>query len=588
MAARLPLLLFVLANAAVQASLYLVWQTDLLAAAPNADPAVLSAPFAAWVVAAALTAAAAVDAVGALSRLLWPAVVLAEGVLSALVVLDVKTYTMTGVHLYSRVVLDTLQNGAFDRELRLGPRTFLSLGAFALGIAACQWLLLVLSRRIGRRLAGRGRLAAPALALLGLAVSAGAATTLVQRVPEAQASGLDALPGWEPLLAGERYQAAWDTIRYPPTPAAPPLTRRPHIVFAVAESLRADAFTPEQMPELTALAARRGCLVSERHYSGGHTTELGVFSLLYGLNTYHYAPFASTRTHSAPLDRLRQSGYALLGASTSALRTWNEADFLVDQLDSYREDLSEPVHTADLHLIEWATGLPRERPTFMFLFLNSTHHNYSYPAAFERHIPVMPAEYDHFLGDDALRADADRIRNRYRNSVLWVDHLLGRLGRTLPDETVLLITGDHGEEFWEHGLLGHGASRFVEQRIRVPFVLCLPGRAAARPALSSHVDAWATLFDHLGAPPGPTDGISLLAPPPPDRLVVVGGTRFPYDNPRAALIGGDRKVWVELCRTAHFCVRPIRVTDLDDHPATGPGDLLDRLTARIQRFVTLR
>ncbi|MBI4558754.1 MAG: sulfatase-like hydrolase/transferase, partial [Candidatus Hydrogenedentes bacterium] len=66
-----------------------------------------------------------------------------------------------------------------------------------------------------------------------------------------------------------------------------------------------------------------------------------------------------------------------------------------------------------------------------------------------------------------------------------------------------IVLSDHGEEFWEHGGLGHGTSLFEEQ-IRVPFLVKLPGNAHAgetRDSLVEIVDIAPTILELLGLPP---------------------------------------------------------------------------------------
>ena len=75
--------------------------------------------------------------------------------------------------------------------------------------------------------------------------------------------------------------------------------------------------------------------------------------------------------------------------------------------------------------------------------------------------------------------DADDLRALYRGEVRYMDHHIGELlddlkDRGLFDETVFIITSDHGELFGEHGLFGHPPSGY-EESFRVPFVIFGPG-----------------------------------------------------------------------------------------------------------------
>ena len=68
------------------------------------------------------------------------------------------------------------------------------------------------------------------------------------------------------------------------------------------------------------------------------------------------------------------------------------------------------------------------------------------------------------------------------------------------DNTIIIVTGDHGEEFMEKGFWGHNSS-FVEEQTHTPFVMWVPNTAHAEiNRFTSHLDVSATLLPLLGAP----------------------------------------------------------------------------------------
>jgi arylsulfatase A-like enzyme len=79
--------------------------------------------------------------------------------------------------------------------------------------------------------------------------------------------------------------------------------------------------------------------------------------------------------------------------------------------------------------------------------------------------------------------------------------------------TLLIVTSDHGEEFYEHGELGHGHNLY-SQTTHVPLVVypaqqAAPGSRIASPV--STIDVLPTIRDAAGLPSSPTDeGVSLL------------------------------------------------------------------------------
>jgi arylsulfatase A-like enzyme len=72
------------------------------------------------------------------------------------------------------------------------------------------------------------------------------------------------------------------------------------------------------------------------------------------------------------------------------------------------------------------------------------------------------------------------IRELYLGEVRYVDEEVGRLLAYLarlgpPEETLIILTSDHGEEFWEHGGFEHGHTLYQEV-LHVPFIVSLPDR----------------------------------------------------------------------------------------------------------------
>jgi arylsulfatase A-like enzyme len=135
---------------------------------------------------------------------------------------------------------------------------------------------------------------------------------------------------------------------------------------------------------------------------------------------------------------------------------------------------------------------------------------------------------------DATPADVAVTRARYDGEVRAFDENLKRLYEQLRraqllDSTLVVFTADHGEEFHEHGGLGHGWTLF-EETVHVPLFFSHPSlRANARrvSAPVSSVDLLPTLLELVGLPtPSGLDGRSLApvvlgreAEPASDRLL---------------------------------------------------------------------
>ncbi len=116
------------------------------------------------------------------------------------------------------------------------------------------------------------------------------------------------------------------------------------------------------------------------------------------------------------------------------------------------------------------------------------------------------------------KRDIQLARDGYDNCIAFLDEQLGRLlgelrGQGLLDNTVVIITSDHGEAFGDHGHFGHGSSLHLDAT-RVPLVILAPGAPAGRVVESpvSLRDLPATVVDQLGLRAGsPFPGRSLAA-----------------------------------------------------------------------------
>jgi membrane-anchored protein YejM (alkaline phosphatase superfamily) len=377
------------------------------------------------------------------------------------------------------------------------------------------------------------------------------------------------------------------TRAYPRVAAMPELARKPTILFITVESLRADALGPALMPRLDAFARAHRCIVPAHHFSSSHVTELSVFSLLYGLDAYHLQPFAHDVVDSFPLALLRANGYRVAGASASTLRHWAMSDFMLRQLEPYAEFDAPRGWQRDAALAAWArrflATFDARTPSFLFLFFDATHVDYSYPPAFAVDKPALDDDWLRALGAEVADAPPSLrapMRARYRNSVRFVDDTIGAL---LEEQAAALdagrlavvVVGDHGEAFWEHGAWGHLGAPTDPAAIEVPLVACLPAAAtpvAAPPpvAVSSHADVMPTLLDALGPTP-PLDpaafssGRSLLrAAPARDGCALVTPKAFFSERAELYVVDGATRWWYAV--GADKALHLARVTDADDRP----------------------
>jgi len=168
----------------------------------------------------------------------------------------------------------------------------------------------------------------------------------------------------------------------------------------------------------------------------------------------------------------------------------------------------------------------RERPFFLFLHFFDVHSDYVSLPKYEQQ---FVGEYsghatgktlqlmDAMLGGTALdEADIRHLIDLYDAGICQIDAGIKRMLNALKandlfDDTIVVITSDHGEQFMEHGSVLHGQNHFQEV-IRVPLIMRGPGIPKGRrvQTMASLIDVMPTLLSLLDVPaPAGLDGIDL-------------------------------------------------------------------------------
>jgi arylsulfatase A-like enzyme len=233
-----------------------------------------------------------------------------------------------------------------------------------------------------------------------------------------------------------------------------------------------------------------------------------------------------------------------------------------------------------------------ERPFFLFVYLWDPHYDFLPPAPYDRMFVTPDCEpFDVTKFPEADEIDAAMAPSRlaylwsqYAGEVRATDELLGRFFARLEaaglwDDTAVIVTADHGEEFLDHGFKGHKNNVYAET-VHVPLLVKYPGGATGRrdDRLVSHVDVLPTILQLAGATaPKPVHGRSLLAPAPDDtpavyqELLALDYVLGPDGQPRidrtrwgAIRSGGHKLVWRE---DGAGDVRYVELFDVGQDPA---------------------
>lgn len=374
-------------------------------------------------------------------------------------------------------------------------------------------------------------------------------------------------------LAGARLHRA-PAPPVSPDPASPLAGARPNLVVYLIDTLRADHLGAYGYPLATSPAidafAREAVRWREMR-AQAPWTKPAVATLLTGL----YPPTHGAERRSRGLapevttlaERLAAGGYQTAFFTTNPTVT---AAFGFDRgFETYRY-LSAPrgegrkrkhVDSAAIHreVVAWLDRRDAARPFFLVVHTLDPHDPYTPPERFKRRFApevdtsVACCIRAHELA--ALTPEASRERARqmaalYDAEIAQNDESFGALvaelaRRDLLDRSAVVLTSDHGEEFYDHGGWRHAMSLY-EEVLRVPLVIRLPGGARAGTTLDApadQVDLAPTLLALAGLPaPGDLPGESWLraleggAPPDAESLSWL-------EHPAFSLAGIVRDGW---------------------------------------------
>ena len=247
-----------------------------------------------------------------------------------------------------------------------------------------------------------------------------------------------------------------------------PSSQRPHnVVMIIMESVgarRLQLYNAPYVdtPEMLKLAQHG--IVFNKVYAAQPYTSAAMSALFCSLYPQHgWIPTTRSSPNIGVLgvaDVLAQHGYQTAFVHWGELDFDHEGDFLRDhgfqEVLGKHDDESFPTDQAAFSQAAGWIQAHSKRPFFLALWTQDTHHPY-----------LVRTSHAYGVGDPNL--------NRYLNAVRSTDELIGSLARALDkmhlsDDTLLVITGDHGEAFGEHGQIAHNWTVFDEET-RIPLLL---------------------------------------------------------------------------------------------------------------------
>jgi arylsulfatase A-like enzyme len=321
-----------------------------------------------------------------------------------------------------------------------------------------------------------------------------------------------------------------------------PARSRPSFVLILVDTLRADhlgayGYRRPTSPRLDALAAR-GTLFETAITQAPWTLPAAMAVVTGRLPSSHRVENDGLRlSRSIPTlaEILKREGY-----STSAVvshiyvaapfgfdRGFDHFDdFGLSRAYRFEAGLEPRAEAVTDHALAQVRAL-KGRPFFLLAHYFDPHWDYDPPAPYAERFArpysgKIDGRYQSFsrfapIGVELPAADREHLIDLYDGEIAYTDAQIGRLLDGLRgagvSEAVVAITADHGEEFKEHGGLGHGRTLYDEV-LRVPLIVSRIGAAgpAGRvPEQVRSIDLFPTICELAGAAiPSGVQGKSLV------------------------------------------------------------------------------
>lgn len=281
----------------------------------------------------------------------------------------------------------------------------------------------------------------------------------------------------------ESLGSASGDIRYPLHPLrADTVAERPNIVMILIDSWNKRSMTAECMPNAWRYAAENEWY--DNHVSCSNGTRSSVFGLFFSVSSYYWDVFESGKVSPLFIDRLLAEGYRCQvypGAGLMDPPFYRVVFQNIPNLNRNTE--GETVYDRDRRLTDNFIGDMRRtvkggQPFFSLLFYDLPHSFQLPEERLKRFRPTWKfADYTRLSND----TDPTPFFNLYRNCCYQVDIMLGDVFRALDeagiaDNTIVVITGDHGQEFNENrkNFWGHNGN-FSKWQIGVPLICRFTG-----------------------------------------------------------------------------------------------------------------
>lgn len=337
------------------------------------------------------------------------------------------------------------------------------------------------------------------------------------------------------------------------------IEKRPNIYLFITESLREDYITEKNSPSLENFKKENISLTS---FANSNNTQTSWFSIFYSKYPLQWPLYKNTPYGSFMLNILKNAGYDIRVYTSSHLKYYKMQDILFGKkkhlLTSFYYPKNLPPYQRDIFSFKKLGQDAKKNPTsnLFIIFLESTHFKYSFPK--ESFYPPPS------LLQKLSKKNMAPLKKRYKKSISFLDSLFSSFLQKLKkhdlyDDSIIIFTSDHGEEFYEKGCLFH-ASNLSREQTAIPLFFKFPQNPIPKKIFSSHIDIFPTIFDILHISTQSFDGVSIFQKKEkPILCTKYNGSLFPD---QFFIFDGKDKIF---CKIKNNSLEILSVKDFNDH-----------------------
>ena len=385
---------------------------------------------------------------------------------------------------------------------------------------------------------------------------------------------------------------------------------RPNVLFVVLDTLRADHTQPygydrKTTPFLSELASRGA--VAEEVVATYPTTLSSHWSIFTGLFPARHGVYPGTSKHNPPAQPLlaqifqdggyRTSAFTEGGFVHSIFGFASGFDLYHNSTKSEVDDLSSSAKKTFSLAMDWLIEA-RDEPFFLFLHTYQVHMPYEpadayrrqfagdYQGAWAKEFPAIASYPINNRIMEPTDTEIAHIKNLYDAEIRELDDLFAQFWSQLEamgilDDTIVVITSDHGEDLVEHGWLNHGTTLY-DDALLVPLIVLAPDGVTPGTRITcqrSSTDLMPTVLELAGLPvPEGLDGQSMTrefmgGPCVTDRAAFSELTVSTFDSQVDLPIVSLRKSGWKLIR--HLQSNDLEAYDLRNDPNEQHGSVTE-------------